>query len=317
MTEVEIFRNSASIDPQLHIWGWEIPVYLFLGGLTAGLMILTAIAGRRVAGVSQSRAMRLLPFAAPVLLSLGMGALFLDLEYKFHVFRFYTAMKPTSPMSWGSWILLLIYPATILLGAARLTDDDVSALPILRSLRGRAAHLLARLRAAGTANVRALEAANVFLGIALGGYTGILLGTLGARALWSSVLLGPLFLVSGLSTGAAFMMLFRLGHEEHAALRRWDIAAIAVEFVLLGFFFVELAANGGQKGRAAAALFFGGGYTAAFWALVVITGLVTPLAMEVAEARRGLRPAIVAPVLLLVGGLSLRWIFVLAGQASI
>ncbi|MGK2859631.1 MAG: NrfD/PsrC family molybdoenzyme membrane anchor subunit [Thermoanaerobaculia bacterium] len=317
MTEVEIFRNSASIDPQLHIWGWEIPVYLFLGGLTAGIMVLTAIVGRRVEGGAQSRAMRLLPFAAPVLLSLGMGALFLDLEYKLHVFRFYTAMKPTSPMSWGSWILLLIYPATILLGVARLRDEDVSTLPLLRSLRGRGAGLLARLRAVGTANVRAVEAANVFLGVALGGYTGILLGTLGARALWSSVLLGPLFLVSGLSTGAAFMMLFRLAHEEHATLLRWDIGAIALEFVLLGFFFVELVANGGQKGRAAAALFFGGGYTAAFWALVVITGLVTPLVMEVAEARKGLRPAIVAPFLLLVGGLSLRWIFVLAGQASI
>ncbi|MCM2315655.1 MAG: polysulfide reductase NrfD [Thermoanaerobaculia bacterium] len=317
MTEVEIFRNSASIDPQLHIWGWEIPVYLFLGGLTAGIMILTAIAGRRVPRESQSRAMRLMPFAAPLLLSLGMGALFLDLEYKLHVFRFYTAMKPTSPMSWGSWILLLIYPATILLGAARLTDADVSTLPLLRSLRGRAADALARLRATGSASVGALEAANVLLAVALGGYTGILLGTLGARALWSSVLLGPLFLVSGLSTGAAFMMLFRLDHGEHATLRRWDIAAIAVEFVLLGFFFVELAANGGQRGRAAAALFFGGGYTAVFWALVVITGLVTPLAMEVAEARKGLRPAILAPVLLLVGGLSLRWILVLAGQAAI
>lgn len=317
MVEVEIFRNSASIDPQLHIWGWEIPVYLFLGGLTAGLMILTALAGRRGAGLGQSRAMRLLPFAAPLLLSLGMGALFLDLEYKLHVFRFYTAMKPTSPMSWGSWLLLLIYPAALLLGLARLTDEDVATLPLLRSLRGRTADMLARLRAFGTANVSAVETANVILGIALGGYTGILLGTLGARALWSSVLLGPLFLVSGLSTGAAFMMLFHLGHEEHATLRRWDIAAIVVEFLLLGLFFVELASSGGEKGRAAAALFFGGGYTAVFWSLVVIAGLAAPLAIEIAEGRKWLRPAIAAPALLLVGGLSLRWIFVLAGQAAV
>jgi formate-dependent nitrite reductase membrane component NrfD len=131
------------------------------------------------------------------------------------------------------------------------------------------------------------------------------------------VLLGPLFLVSGVSTGAAFMMLFRLAHDEHATLRRWDVAAIGLEIVLLGMFFVELAANGGQKGRAAAALFFGGGYTAVFWALVVITGLLTPLVLEVAEAKKGLRPALLAPALLLVGGLSLRWILVIAGQASI
>ena len=49
------------------------------------------------------------------------------------------------------------------------------------------------------------------LGIGLGAYTGVLLGTLGARPAWSSAVLGPLFLVSGLSTGAALMMLFSLG----------------------------------------------------------------------------------------------------------
>jgi len=317
MTETELFRHSALIDPQLHIWGWEIPVYLFLGGLTAGLMILTALAGRGVARESQSRALRLLPFAAPILLSLGMFALFLDLSYKLHVFRFYTAMRLSSPMSWGSWILLLIYPATILLGVSRLTDDELSSNRLVRRLRGRAASTLARLRAFALARTRAIETANIVLGIALGGYTGILLGTLGARALWSSLLLGPLFLVSGVSTGAAFMMLFRLAHDEHATLRRWDIAAIAIEIVVLGMYFVELTANGGRQGRAAAALFFGGGYTAAFWALVVVAGLAVPFALELAEERKRLRPSLLAPALLLIGGLSLRWIFVLAGQASL
>ena len=42
MTELDIARHSRLIDPQLHIWGWEIPVYLFLGGMAAGLMIVTA-----------------------------------------------------------------------------------------------------------------------------------------------------------------------------------------------------------------------------------------------------------------------------------
>ncbi|MBI2213693.1 MAG: polysulfide reductase NrfD [Acidobacteria bacterium] len=317
MTEIELFRNSAPIDPQLHVWGWEIPVYLFLGGLTAGLMILTALAGRGLPRESQSRAMRLLPFAAPILLSLGMGALFLDLEYKLHVFRFYTAMRPTSPMSWGSWILLLIYPATILLGLARLSDGEMAALPRTGRFRGRLAAIVSRLRDIATSRAPQLERANVILGIALGGYTGILLGTLGARALWSTVILGPLFLVSGVSTGAAFMMLFRLGHEEHAMLRRWDTGAIGLEIVLLAMFFVELAANGGQKGQAAVDLFFGGSYTGPFWVLVVISGLIVPLAIELAETQKGWRPAIVAPVLLLVGGLALRWILVLAGQASI
>ena len=29
-------RHNYKVDPSLAIWSWEIPVYLFLGGLTAG-----------------------------------------------------------------------------------------------------------------------------------------------------------------------------------------------------------------------------------------------------------------------------------------
>jgi protein NrfD len=317
MTEIDILRHSAQIDPQLQIWGWEIPVYLFLGGVTAGLMILTAIAGRSIARDAQSRAMRLLPFAAPALLSVGMLALFLDLSFKLHVFRFYTALRLTSPMSWGSWILLLIYPATIMLGFARLNALEYAALRESRVVNAvRAGRILEWIRGTSIACVARLEIANVTLGTALGAYTGVLLGTLGARALWSSVLLGPLFLVSGLSTGAAFMMLFRIGHEEHAALVRWDLLAIALEAVLLGFFFVNLFSNGGQQGRDAAALFFGGPFTAVFWSLVVITGIAVPLALELFELKREVLPTLLAPFLLLVGGLAMRWIFVVAGQAT-
>jgi hypothetical protein len=43
------------------------------------------------------------------------------------------------------------------------------------------------------------------LGVGLGIYTGILLNTMVARPLWNSAILGPLFLVSGLSAGAAVM----------------------------------------------------------------------------------------------------------------
>jgi protein NrfD len=51
----------------------------------------------------------------------------------------------------------------------------------------------------------ALGWANLVLGVALGIYTGILLNTMVARPLWNSAILGPLFLVSGLSAGAAVM----------------------------------------------------------------------------------------------------------------
>ncbi len=54
-----------------------------------------------------------LPGLSLVLLSLGMLALFLDLEHKLYVWRLYTTFEPLSPMSWGAWILVLVYPALL------------------------------------------------------------------------------------------------------------------------------------------------------------------------------------------------------------
>ena len=40
MNEITSTRTNHLIDPSLHIWGWEIPVYLFLGGMVAGIMLI-------------------------------------------------------------------------------------------------------------------------------------------------------------------------------------------------------------------------------------------------------------------------------------
>ncbi len=82
MLELTNTRSNLMIDPVMHIWGWEIPVYLFLGGLVAGMMIISGyflLSGRH----SNTRcACFILPGLSIVLLSLGMLALFLDLEHK-------------------------------------------------------------------------------------------------------------------------------------------------------------------------------------------------------------------------------------------
>ena len=40
MLEITSTRHNPMVDPVLSVWGWEIPVYLFVGGLVAGMMIL-------------------------------------------------------------------------------------------------------------------------------------------------------------------------------------------------------------------------------------------------------------------------------------
>jgi protein NrfD len=311
MNEIDVARHSRLIDPQLHVWGWEIPVYLFLGGMAAGVMILTSVLWMR--REDRSPALRWLAFAAPLLVSLGMGALFLDLAQRMHVWRFYLAFRWTSPMSWGAWILVLVYPVSLAAAMGGL-DEAQAARAVAFAGRFGLGGLARALRRRGVECARRIRWASVLTGAALGIYTGILLSTLGARALWSSALLGPLFLVSGLSTAAALLLLFRVSDEEHHLLERWDRIAMGLELAVLLLFLAGLATNGAD-GKAAARLLLGGPYTAPFWALVVIGGLAVPSLLAALESRLRLRMAVAAPALVLAGGLALRWILVAAGQA--
>ena len=49
MLETTITRDNPLIDPSLHVWSWEIPAYLFAGGIVAGMMILGGLAMLRIA----------------------------------------------------------------------------------------------------------------------------------------------------------------------------------------------------------------------------------------------------------------------------
>ena len=104
--------------------------------------------------------------------------------------------------------------------------------------------------------------------------------------------------------------------REHRVLRTWDIGAIVLEMALLGALLLGLT-SGGADARAAGNLLVGGPFTALFWSLVVVTGLAVPLLIELVEAKKKLSPTILAPALLLVGGFSLRWILVVAGQSPL
>ncbi len=310
-TEVISTGRSPLTDPHLHAWGWEIPVYLFLGGLTAGLMVLSGYAlwrGKRNPRPDAGFALASSGLFAVGLgtISLGMVALFLDLTHKAYVWRLYLTMAPTSPMSWGSWILLLVYPV---LGFGVLLDPP-------RLLRERVPAVLRLRRRVDSDRIRRVFGLLAMaVGVGLGVYTGVLLSALGARPLWSSALLGPLFLVSGLSTSAAFAHAMSPVAGERDELARLDNALIVAELVMLAFFLIGLASSSDVHARAAH-LLLGGPYTAVFWVGVVGLGLVLPLTIQSLALTRRVRHSLVAPVLVMLGGLALRFVIVSAGQLS-
>jgi formate-dependent nitrite reductase membrane component NrfD len=306
MLEFVTTRDNPVIDPAMHVWGWEVPVYLFLGGWVAGSMVLAGWFMRRGREPGARCVCDVLPWISLVLISLGMGALFLDLEHKLYVWRMYLTLQPGSPMWWGGWILILVYPV-LALGALRsLPGDWLRRWPAL-------ARLAAGLRA--PAATRTLSTVSILTGAALGIYTGILLSSLGARPLWASAALGPLFLVSGLSTGAAFAHVIARDPGEQAALLRADNVFLTVELVLIGLFLIGLTTASAVHATAAA-LLLGGPYTAVFWVFVVGLGIVLPLAIQSLMASHRIQHTLVAPALVMLGGLALRFVIVSAGQYS-
>lgn len=304
--ELTSTRHNPQIDPTLQIWGADVALYLFLGGLVAGIMVLSGLY-YFVRGID-SRApgfIRNSMLASPILLSLGMGFLFLDLEHKLHVYRFYFTFRPQSPMSWGAWILLVIYPvAAAMIVLANRDRWWVNWLPPL-------ADRLAPFW-------RWLAGANVLLGALLGVYTGVLLSGFVSRPFWNNGIFPALFLVSGISTGAAWMILFHDGSDirEKEELGFMKLGLIIAELLTLVLFMSSMATSAAHQ-KQALYLILGGDFTAVFWVFVVGIGLLVPLLIQALEVKHQVESRFVMPLLVLAGGLALRFVIVGAGQASV
>ena len=307
MQELTTTRHNDLVDPILHIWGWEIPVYLFIGGLVAGIMIISgyfALKGQYKKNVFSSF---YLPHISLILLSLGMFSLFLDLEHKLYVWRLYTTFKIASPMSWGAWILVLVYPALWLNTLIRIPDRFKNVIPIFDRLSNRVNQHPFLIKSIGTLNM--------LLGTLLGMYTGVLLSSIGARPLWNSAMLWMLFLVSGLSSAAAFVHLITSDRYERQLLAKADNAFLTLELFVIGGFISGLLTSTAVHIEAAH-LILTGPFAASFWVFVIIAGIIIPLVIQLLAVNNKVKHTPVAPIMVISGGLILRFVIVYAGQFS-
>jgi formate-dependent nitrite reductase membrane component NrfD len=307
MQELTHTRHNEMIDPLLHIWGWEIPVYLFLGGLVAGIMIISGFFVLQHRYRHTAFSTFYLPHIALVLLSGGMFSLFLDLEHKLYVWRLYTTFEWTSPMSWGSWILIAIYPALWVNTLIRIPEPFQGKVPLFDRL---SAELNKR-----PVLIKNIGILNMLLGLLLGMYTGVLLSSFGARPLWNSAMLWMLFLVSGLSAAAAFVHLITTDVYEREMLAKADNYFLTLELFVFGGFITGLLTST-RVHIDAVRLLLDGPYAPVFWVFVIGLGIVVPLTIQLLAVNHKVRHTAIAPVLVLLGGLTLRFVIVYAGQYS-
>jgi formate-dependent nitrite reductase membrane component NrfD len=180
-------------------WGLLIVNYLFLGGLSAGLLFISALATylQRNDEPSYSRIARLGALMAPWPVMVGCLLLIFDLGHWYRFYKLFLHLRWVSPMSLGSWLLVAFSLVSMLYGYAWLntTERDrlFSALP-------RRVGFLRALDRDLSGWRRSLAAIGFPIALGVGIYTGVLLGAVQSRPFWNTNLVAQLFLFSALSS---------------------------------------------------------------------------------------------------------------------
>ena len=279
-------------------WGHEISGYFFFGGISSGATALGAIAllvdRRRWGRLGRTGQvvgfLTLLPCPPLLIMDLGRPERF------FHMLRIF---KPSSPMNLGSWVLT--------------THGGLSTLSML-ALAARADRLPVAGALFRQLPERPLAALGLVPALALGGYTGVLLGTTAIPVWYSSPLLGGLFMASAITSGLATIVVAAdvSGHDERAEqlLARLALQAGLAELGLIGAFSATSGPDALRSLRSGPAA---PQYAAAI--ACTIAGVALE-AVALRTPRSPRLPRLLAVGLSLAGALLLRTSLVDAGKAS-
>jgi formate-dependent nitrite reductase membrane component NrfD len=310
----QLGANPASGSGLPPHWGWYVILYFFLGGLAAGSYFIATLLAwqgdprdRETVRLGYGLAFPLVA-ACGVLLIVDLGV---PLRFWHMLMRSEEPpsllLKPWSPISLGSWVLLIFgfFSFVSFLGA------------LVESGRLRAPWLVRLDRAARSAP-RSLAVIwsifGAFFGFFLAGYTGVLVTGTSIPVWHNAQLLGALFLASAASTSYALLMLFllRRGYgPDHVTVRklgRADRYAILLELAFLAVMLILL----GSVARP----FIAGGFGVVLWLGVIGIGLIAPLWLHRLRTARwnDLERIRIAAACVLAGGLLLRFVVVMAPQ---
>lgn len=300
-------RHLENIDPHLAVWHWPIALYLFVGGLAAGLLFFAALFYLLKKEKQMPATIKVATIIAPIALIVGLLALMYDLTHKIYFWKLYTTIRLESPMSWGAWVLMLIVPLSMAWVFSYFNELFPALNNKLSFLNGIQQWLIK--------NRKYMAMLLLPLSIILGVYTGILLSAFNARPLWSTSILGPLFLISGLSTGAAAIILVSKSHVEKKLIGKIDLGLIIIELALITHMIMSYYA-GTEVHLEAVNYLVRGEFTLMFFGFVVLLGLIVPALMESLELLGFKVPTAVPAILVIIGGFIFRFVMVEAGQLT-
>src|SRR2546423_3997317 len=286
-------------------WKWEVVLYFFLGGLAGGSYLAASLAdllGSPRRDAPLVRAGRYLSFAciliSPILLIKDLGR-----PERFH--HMLRVLKFRSAMSLGTWGLTtfgLFCGLTIAYQAAM--DGLLNWFPLLSRL----------MRALP---VKLLETIGSFFGLFVASYTGVLLSST-AVPLWARArhILGPLFLTSGLSTALASLSLILSlrGHNQDTLerLERAELVTMTTELGLISTLPAVLGPLAKPLFRSRTGILFSAGTIGGG----VLLPLLARLGLKLTRRSTPRTFNIVLFLMVLVGGMILRYAWIVTGRTS-
>ena len=102
---------------------------------------------------------------------------------------------------------------------------------------------------------------------------------------------------------------------ERELLAKADNGFLTLELIVVAMFFIGLLTSSASQ-KAAATILLTGPYAAVFWVFVIGIGMVIPLFIQLLAVNHKIKHTPVAPIMVIAGGLLLRFVFVYAGQYS-
>ncbi|MGG4607775.1 cytochrome c nitrite reductase subunit NrfD [Providencia sp. Me31A] len=305
------------------VWDWPIAVYLFLIGISAGLVVLAVLLRQYYPNEANSNStlMRTTLVLAPTTVVLGLLILIFHLTRPWTFWKLMFHYSPTSVMSMGV-MLFQVYMAVLVVWLAKIYENELVALQQKWLPKF---NIIPRLLAVLNRAMRFLDIVMLVLAVLLGAYTGFLLSALKSYPFLNNPLLPALFLFSGISSGIAVALIAlalryrkNIHNNETAFLHRIEGFVIWLEIFLLTAFFVGLALGDDGKIRSLIAALGGGFWTWWFWIGVVGCGFIVPLLLKKwMDKGQGAARVFIVSGASLLGVFCLRFFVLYAGQLTV
>ena len=292
-------------------WGLLVAAYLFLAGAGAGALFVSGyyVLSGKIEQESDYRVACFSTLAGVLLLIAGTTMIILDLttfragiaeidfDKFFRFLNFFKTFIPGSMMSVGSWLVSIAIFASMGFAFAFFKNSPLKK------------------------HIKTLAAVNMVLSMGVASYTAMLLGDIAHNFVWSNSILVALFMVSGLSSGMAVVMLAKVltgaPAETTRSFEKTDALILTIEMIIIAIFAYAMISLSNYNGIAYP-LSLASTAGQLWWFGALGLGLLVPLALNMKAVCSGTALShskeIFVSIAVLAGAFCLRYSVLLAGQ---